>query len=269
MVDRWDPNQYERFKQERELPFWDLLAMVQPGGIERAVDLGCGTGRLTRELHRRLEIANTLGIDSSASMLEDCRSFEEPGLAFERADIAEYEPDTKLDLLFSNAALHWLDDHRALFARLAEWIAPGGQLAVQVPANFDHISHRLAAEVAREEPFAQAIGTWKRGTPILSPEDYASLLFELGFEEPRVELKVYPHVLASFEDLLEWQKGTLLTIYRERLGEELYERFVARFHDRLKAELGDARPLFYPFKRILMSARHPSAEGEIPRSAHL
>ena len=255
MADQWNPNQYERFKQERELPFWDLLAMVHPGAIKRSVDLGCGTGRLTRELHRKLESANTLGVDSSASMLKDCRSFEEPGLRFERADIAEFEPAAKLDLLFSNAALHWLDDHRDLFARLAEWITPGGQLAIQVPANFDHISHRLAAEVAGEGPFAEAIGTWTRGTPILLPEEYASTLFELGFEEQRVELKVYPHVLASFEDLLEWQKGTLLTAYREQLGVELYERFVARFRERLEAELGDARPLFYPFKRILMCAR--------------
>ena len=255
MADPWDPNQYERFKRQREMPFWDLLAMVQPGKVRQAVDLGCGTGRLTRELHRRLGSASTLGVDSSASMLKDCQGFEEPGLRFERADIAEFVPASKLDLLFSNAALHWLDDHRGLFARLAEWIAPGGQLAVQVPANFDHVSHRLAAEVAREEPFSVAVGSWARGIPILLPEEYASLLFELGFEEQRVELKVYPHALDSFEDLLEWQKGTLLTAYRERLGEELYERFVARFRERLEAELGDARPLFYPFKRILMSAR--------------
>ncbi len=228
--------------------------MVEPGELRFAADLGCGTGRLTRELHRRVAPKKTLGVDSSASMLVDCRSFEEPGLSFELADIAEFAPADKLDLLFSNAALHWLDDHREVFARIASWLAPGGQLAVQVPANFDHVSHRLAAEVVREEPFAEVVGEWERGVPVLTPEAYASLLFELGFEKQRVQLVVYPHVLNSFEDLIEWQKGTLLTVYRERLGEELYESFLQRFRERLEAELGDARPLFYPFRRILMWA---------------
>ena len=262
MVDHWDPDQYERFKRERELPFWDLLSLVRPGQLRRVVDLGCGTGRLTCELHRRVEAAETLGIDSSASMLRDCLDREEPGLRFECADIASFEPSEPLDLLFSNAALHWLDDHRALFARLTEWIAPGGQLAVQVPANFDHVSHRLAAELARESDFARVLGDWERGVPVLAPEEYASLLFGLGFTEQSVQLRVYPHVLPSFEDLLEWQKGTLLTIYRERLGEELYANFVEQFRERLETELGDQRPLFYPFKRVLLWARRAASPNQ-------
>jgi trans-aconitate 2-methyltransferase len=257
MTDSWSPTQYDRFRTERELPFRDLLAMIADAPAESCADLGCGTGRLTRELHHALRARRTIGVDSSASMLAKSESFREPGMEFVRADLREWEPPEPLDLAFSNAALQWVDDQREAVARLASWLAPGGRLAVQVPANFDHASHRLAAELAREEPFAAALGTWRRGNPVLAPEAYAELLHELGLVDQRVELVVYPHVLPSVAELCEWQRGTLLTVYRDRLGEELYPEFLERFRERLAQRSGTDGPLFYPFKRILFRARRP------------
>ena len=69
-------------------------------------------------------------------------------------------------------------------------------------------------------------------------------------------------MLSSFEDLFEWQKGTLLTISRERLGEELYTNFLDRFHERLEADLGGQSPLFYPFKRVLLWARRAASPNQ-------
>src|SRR6185369_15051304 len=108
MTGRWDPGQYERFKNERSRPFFDLLALVQPAPGGRAIDLGCGTGELTRALHVRLQARETIGLDSSAEMLERSAAFAGGGLAFRQGDIAAFADRDAWDVVYSNAALHWI-----------------------------------------------------------------------------------------------------------------------------------------------------------------
>src|SRR5262249_25435096 len=158
-------------------------------------------------------------------------------------DIADFAPEAPYDLVFSNAALHWLPDHAELLARITRYVAEGGQLAVQVPANFDHPSHLVAAEVAEEEAFATALGGYPHRVNVLHPEEYATVLARLGYRDQRVRLEVYLHRLPAAADVVEWVKGTLLTDYAARLPPELYERFVARYEELLLARLdGEERP---------------------------
>jgi trans-aconitate 2-methyltransferase len=253
----WNPDQYARFRDERAQPFHDLLALVRPRPAMRVVDLGCGTGELTRVVHERLAARETLGVDSSEAMLAKAAAHAGEGVRFERGDIAAFAARGAYDLVFTNAAIHWVADHRELLARLREALAPGGQLAVQVPANFDHPSHRVAAEVAAEEPFAAELRGYRRGRPILEPEEYAALLHRLGFAAQHVRLQVYLHLLDSRADVVEWVKGTLLTDYQARLSPESFDRFLARYRERLDAALPDERPFVYSFKRILMWAAVP------------
>jgi trans-aconitate 2-methyltransferase len=255
MSSTWDPTQYERFHAERSQPFFDLLSFVRPKPTMRAVDLGCGTGELTRELHLRLGCASTRGYDLSETMLAKSAPFAGTGLSFERADLAMLQlPERSVDLVFTNAALHWLPDHAELLARLASWLDEGGQLAVQVPANFDHPSHIVASELAREAPFAEVLGSFRHPHGVVSPEAYAQILFDLGFREQKVRLEVYGHLLESRDDVIEWVKGTLLTAYKERLGEAIYPRFLDEYRSRLLPRLREGSPYFYPFKRILFWA---------------
>ena len=250
--DTWNPTQYERFRSEREQPFHDLVALITRRPADRVVDLGCGTGLLTAALHRDLGARETLGVDSSEAMLDRARTVEVEGLHFTRGDISSWEPDGRFDVVFSNAALQWVGDHPALFARLTSMLAPGGELAVQVPANFDHVSHTLAADIAREEPFSGAMQGYTRTFSVLPPEEYATLLHALGFVAQSVRLQVYGHILELPDAVVEWVRGTLLTDYESRMPETLYSEFVAQYRERLNAALGDQRPYFYPFKRILL-----------------
>jgi len=254
-TDAWDPSQYERFERERSAPFFDLLDLVEPCPGGRIVDLGCGTGELTRSLHERTGAADTLGLDSSQAMLERSAEHAGEGLAFELGDIAAWTPSEPVDLVFSNAALHWIDEHDELFARLTDFLSPGGQIAVQVPANHDHPSHLVAEQVAREEPFRAALGGYVRRTPVLAPESYAQLLHRLGYAAQHVRLQVYLHVVPEAGAVVDWVKGTLLTDYRRRLTEGAYEDFVARYRELLAAELPDQRPFPFPFKRVLLWGR--------------
>ena len=254
--DAWDPAQYERFRDERARPFLDLLALVRPRPGMRVVDLGCGTGELTARLHHELAAGETLGIDRSEAMLARARPLAEGGLRFEAGDIAAFAARAAYDLVFSNAALHWVDDHTALFARLTAALRPGGQLAVQMPANFDHPSHVVAAQVAGEAPFCDALGGHARtGRAVLPPEEYALLLERLGYAEQHVRLQVYGHRLAARDEVVEWVKGSLLTDYQRRLPPELYARFVARYRERLLPALEETRPYFFTFKRVLLWAQ--------------
>jgi trans-aconitate 2-methyltransferase len=266
-IDTWDPRQYDKFQREREQPFYDLLALVRVSSGMRVVDLGCGTGKLTRVLHDRLDALETVGIDRSGNMLESMREAALPfGLRFEVGTIeafaaASAAARSTYDLIFSNAAFHWVGDHATLLPRLAAALVPGGQLAFQVPAQHEDPTHVTADELADTEPFRTAFGGWRRVHSVQSPEQYARLFHTCGFADPNVRLIVYPHVLASREAVVEWMKGTLLTEYARHLPADLFERFVEDYRARLLPQLDAAQPYFFPFKRILCWGQRSAPGG--------
>jgi trans-aconitate 2-methyltransferase len=262
--DPWCPDRYERFKGERLRPFEDLLALVEPRPDMRVVDLGCGTGEPTRRAHERLAARETTGLDSSPAMLDRARALEGHGLSFRQGDLGAFaEPG--FDLVLSNAAVHWVPDHEGLLARLAGCLAPGGQLAIQAPANDHHPSHAIARGVAREPEFAAALGGFVRESPVLEPEAYARLLHRLGFAAQRVRLEVYAHPLASRGEVVEWVRGTLLTDYEKRLAPDVYARFLARYRARLEEALPDDRPFVYTYRRLFLWARLGSPDAAAAR----
>jgi trans-aconitate 2-methyltransferase len=254
-VSGWDPAQYERFKAERSRPFFDLMALLQPIPAPRVVDLGCGTGELTRELHRQILSAETVGIDSAPEMLARSAAFAEPGLRFAEGDLAALDVTPAYDIVFSNAALHWVPDHPALLARLTAALRPGGQLAVQVPANDDHLAHRVARALASEEPFRAAGGL--PPSAVLAPERYAALLHDLGYREQLVRLQVYGHLLPARDEVVTWLSGTTLTPLRARLDEAGWADLLDRYRAALLPQLADTRPYFFTFKRIFIWGRLP------------
>lgn len=253
----WEPDQYHRFQAERSRPFRDLLALLAPAPGGTAVDLGCGTGELTVELHAHIGAASTLGIDSSPDMLERAAALEGDGVTFLLADIRRFEEPDAFDVVVANASLQWLPDHPELLARLVRTLRPGGQIAIQVPANVDHPSHTVSAALAAGE-----MGyLFPDGPPpdpilgVLRPEAYAQLLDDLGAVDQHVRLQVYGHRLAATADVVEWVRGTSLTRFARVLSASDYERFVARYREELLSVLGNHRPYFYAFKRILFWAR--------------
>ncbi|HTR00181.1 MAG TPA: methyltransferase domain-containing protein [Candidatus Acidoferrum sp.] len=254
MKTQWDPKQYDKFKQQRSAPFYDLMQMVKTGTMDFAIDLGCGTGELTRQLFDQLKPARLLGIDSSREMLVQSANWAVPGLSYELRDITDFQPDAAPDLLFSNATLQWLPEHERLIPRLLDWVRPGGQVAIQVPFNFDHPSHQIAAAVAsRLFPAVFADGQFSV-IRTLTVERYAELLFANGFAQQNCRIQVYGHPLPSGADVIEWTKGTLLTGYQRRLSPEQFSLFFDTYRRELLDALGTG-PYYYAFKRILLWGR--------------
>jgi len=258
-ADPWNPDRYARFAAERRLPFDDLVAPLSPAPGGRVVDLGCGPGELTRALHERLGAAETVGVDTSPAMLARAAAHAGGGLRFVLGDAGAFaDGPGGWDVVFSNAALHWVEGHEALLPRLAALLAPGGQLAVQVPCNDHHPSHTAAQAVAAEAPFAAALGGWSRTSPVLPPERYAELLFRAGLTARRVRLEVYGHELAGRDEVVEWVRGTTLTDYERRLPAALWPAFLERYRARLAAALPDERPFLYTYRRLLLWGRRPA-----------
>jgi trans-aconitate 2-methyltransferase len=251
----WNPDIYNKFKSERYAPFQDLLAMITVRPDMSVIDLGCGTGELTRKLADHLPGAVVEGIDSSEAMLEKAKAFANEHLSFSQSSIQHtLQSGGRWDLVFSHAAIQWIDDHMLLLPQMIRCEKAGGQLAVQLPSNHGHITHTLLDGIARTEPYRTAFGGWTRVVATLDIERYAEILFEEGGTDINIYEKAYPHVLENAAALFDWMSGTALIRYLDRLPAALRDSFAKTYRAELERHF-TGTPVFYPFKRILMAAR--------------
>lgn len=251
----WNPDTYNKFKSERFAPFNDCLNLVTIRENIDVIDLGCGTGELTKKLADALPGSNVVGIDSSQEMLNDSKTFESKNVKFKLRSIEEQvNQETKWDLVFSNAAIQWVYNHEELLPKIISMIKHGGQLVVQMPDQNRNVSNLILDELATEEPFCLALRNWTRHSPVLDIEKYAQILFENGSKQMTVFEKIYPLVFKDAGALFDWVSGTALIPYAERLNGETKEQFIATYKERLRARFPQS-PVFYPFKRIIMEAK--------------
>lgn len=250
----WDPQQYARFAGQRLRPALDLIARIPIENPQTVVDLGCGTGNVTRILRERWPRASITGIDGSPQMLAEARKLE-VGLAWEHCELAAWTPPAKFDLVFSNAALHWLDGHPALFARLCRNVAAGGVLAVQMPRNFGAPSHTLMHELAASPPWREALADLLRPQPVLAPEAYYDLLAPHARSLDIWEAD-YLQVLEGENPVAEWTKGTWLAPLLAALAPPARAAFEAEYRRRVARaypQRPDGKTLF-PFRRLFIVA---------------
>jgi trans-aconitate 2-methyltransferase len=250
----WNPEIYNKFKTERSAPFYDLLSLIHVKPDMTVIDLGCGTGELTRKLADFLPGADVLGVDSTPQMLKDSPAFENHQLKFECRTIEEQvSRGRKFDLAFSNAAIQWVNNHEMLLPAIISIIREGGQLLIQVPSQQHNITNKLLKDAADQEPFRNAFKNWKRISPVLPIDEYAKILFESRCESMNVFEKIYPLVLQDAHAVFDWVSGTALIPYLENLPQDLQQGFISILKKSLVSHFPGS-PIFYPFKRIIMQA---------------
>lgn len=257
-MNRWDPQQYQRFGRERAQPFFDLVGRIdgQVQRVQTVADLGCGPGTLTQTLCTRWPDATVYGVDTSPQMLDKAGQLPaNPRLHFIQADLADWQPETRLDCIISNAALQWVPDHAAVLAHLLGLLARHGVLAVQMPRNFDQAAHRLLYELASQDPWAVWLSSWQERHCVETPDWYAHTLRRAGL---RVEVweTIYHHLLDGQDAVLEWMKGTALRPVLSRLPGQQHDAFLAAYGGALAAVYPPSpHGTPFPFRRLFFVAQ--------------
>jgi len=255
----WNPEQYLKFGDERLRPAHDLLNRVSLVAPRRIVDLGCGTGTVTALLRARWPQAEIVGVDSSPAMLERARAALSD-VAWKLDDLQQWTPAEQVDLLVSNAALHWLDDHATLFPRLLSHLTPGGVLAVQMPAQHHAPSHEIGYELAESPRWRERLRHLVRRRPILEAHQYYSLLrplassLELWFTE-------YIQTLSGDNPVAEFTKGSFVGTWLSALRADEARDFEADYRRRIALAYpsgADGLTLF-PFRRFFLIAQRSRA----------
>ncbi len=248
----WDPERYLSFGAERLRAAADLLARVPLTAPDSVADLGCGPGNATRLLADRWPGAQIFGLDRSPQMLAEARR-SGPGATWVEADLATWRPHDRLDLLYANASLQWLDRHDILFPRLMTFLRPRGVLAVQMPRNFAAPSHTLLRETAAEGPWAERLAGVLRTDPVGAPAFYFDLLAGAASCLDIWETE-YLHALKGADPVLDWTRGTALGPVAEALARDEMAAFEAAYAERLRMAYprGPDGLTLYPFRRLFI-----------------
>ena len=256
----WDPSQDLKFAAPRERPALDLLARVPSGNPGRVYDLGCGSGNTTRLLQQRWPRARITGVDSSAEMLQEARGVQAAGptvrypLEYVQADLATWMAGDPVDVIYSNAAFHWLGGHERLFPKLMRSLMAHGVLAVQMPRG--HGSARIDAlvEIAQDP-------RWKdRVAPHLFPEVAPPAVYHDWLVKESRGLDIweteYLHVLSGDNAVAEWSRGSALGPVLGALNPDEAAAFYQAYSDKMLAAYprrADGTTLL-PFRRIFIVA---------------
>jgi trans-aconitate 2-methyltransferase len=264
----WEPELYHRFRRYRAEPVELIFARLHfaRGAGERIVDLGCGTGEHTVELARRSG-GHAHGIDSSPAMIDkanELRAALDPELrarvAFVREDIRDFSASGAYTTIFSNAALQWLGDHRAILKTCFDALVPGGEIAIQMPANERETAQATIAALAAEPKWRERLGG--AATPsrenVAPPETYREILTGLGFAAIDCFHHTFAHPMDAPAEVVEWSRATALRPFLSRLPVEAHEDFVSDLTRRLETAYGTSGPLTFNFRRLFIFAQRPA-----------
>jgi trans-aconitate 2-methyltransferase len=250
----WDAASYDRVSNPQAEMAAAVLERLPLRGDETVLDAGCGSGRVTAMLLKRLPHGHVVAVDSAPSMVAHAREALGERARVILSSLTELELDEAVDAAFSNAVFHWIKDHDALFARLSAALKPGGRLVAQCggKGNIDAF-RRLADEVAAEPPFAEHmrdfVGPWNYA----DPDETEARLRAAGFDEVRCWLQPWPVRPA---DAVEYAGTVCLGNHLEELPPELRPRFVEEVVRR------SGEPLTLEYVRLNIDARRSLVFGE-------
>lgn len=249
----WNPGAYAKFRGLRLRPALDLL--MQVGALPQGdiVDLGCGDGAAAGSLRTRYPKHRLMGVDSSPAMLAKARGYA----ALVQVDVADWRPQVPPALIYSNAALHWLEDHAGLMPRLAKMLAPGGVLAVQMPRQYLAPSHRFLRDIAAAM-FPDRFDFSDYVPPVARAEVYWAMLAPLG-EVTAWETDYVQHLPpeAGMHPVRAFTQSTAMRPFLDKLSAEEADAYAAAYDQALEAaypRLDDGSVLM-PFARVFFTLK--------------
>jgi len=252
----WNPDQYLQFKCERTQPSIDLVARIQMDDPKTIIDIGCGPGNSTQILLKRWPNADILGIDSSEAMIQRARQ-DYPHQKWVVADAATLTTRLTYDIVFSNAAIHWIPRHDLLLQRLFQIVNENGILAVQVPANQESPLYKSILRVSKRGKWSEFTAGREYSITYHSADYYYGQL-TLYAKDIAIWETIYYHIMKSHEELIDWYKGTAMKPFLDSLSDDQSrEEFIREvlIDCQTAYPLQRDRRVLYPFKRLFFTAR--------------
>lgn len=215
----WNSQQYLKFKKERTQPSVDLANRITVRHPQRIIDIGCGPGNSTAVLKNRYPDAYILGADFSPNMIEKARA-DHPDMDFMLFDATKDfdKLDGKFDIVFSNACIQWIPDHKKLLPDMMRILEPGGVLAIQVPNQSEMPINSIVSQVIKTDKWKNKLAQ-KREFYNLTQEEYFDILADISSDFSMWKT-VYFHRLPSQQSIVEWYKSTALKPFLDVLSEE-------------------------------------------------
>jgi trans-aconitate 2-methyltransferase len=252
----WDPQQYLQFEHERTQPSIDLVARIPLEDPKTIIDIGCGPGNSTQILLKRWPHSDIVGLDKSVKMIARARA-DHPGQTWMIGDASTLAMDRQYDIVFSNAAIHWIPDHHRLISRLFRLVRKDGIFAVQVPANHESPLYKIILNVARSGKWSAFTSGCEGLITYHTAEYYYNELASLTKDVFLWETTYY-HILKSHQDLIAWYKSTAMKPFLESLPtdddrEEFLQAVLTESKEHYPLQ-SDGR-ILYPFKRLFFTAR--------------
>jgi trans-aconitate 2-methyltransferase len=258
MTQEWDADSYQRVSAPQLAWGRRVVERIPLEGHERAIDAGCGTGRVTRLLAERLPRGSVLAVDASAQMVEEAtRQLADLGerVTVRRSDLLDLEVDEPADLLVSTATFHWILDHERLFSRLHDVLRPGGRLVAQC-GGAGNVERTLQAtrEVASLAPYSRALSDMAERWLFAGPEETVTRLEGAGFTGVRAWLEEAPVAFADLDTAAEFFATVVLRTHLELLEEDLRAPFAREVAARCARPGGGVE---VDYVRLNMEARRP------------
>jgi trans-aconitate 2-methyltransferase len=259
-VAEWNASSYHKVSAPQTSWGQKVLGRLSVRGDERAIDAGCGSGRLTAELMERLPNGRLIAIDRSWNMLMTARTNLRPvygdRVRFAQVALPAMPFANWADLVFSTATFHWIKDHQALFDNIQRTLRSGGQLLAQCGGgpNLAH-AHSLAEQLMHAEPFAPFFGDWPGPWEFADAETTAERLHRAGFVDIETNLEQAFTTLASEADYREFVTTVIYHPHLERLPEPALK---LEFIERVTALSAQEDPPFtLDYWRLNIEARKP------------
>lgn len=250
----WNSKQYLKFKNQRTRPATDLAKSITFLDPNKIIDIGCGPGNSTEVLQKRFPKAQIIGIDSSPDMIQTAKS-RYNNIEFVCCDVNElFGKKEKYDIVFSNACIQWIPDHKNLLKNLMSLLNKNGVLAVQVPFNFGEPIHKIISSTTSSEKW-KSVFNRPREQFLLSDSEYYNLLSEIS-SEFQMWLTTYYHKMKTHDDIMEWYCGTGLRPYLEQLDEKKKSEFECEIFEKIRQAYPQQKSgdIIFRFPRLFFTA---------------
>lgn len=250
----WDSEQYLKFKAQRTQPAIDLARRIGLTDPMSILDIGCGPGNSTKVLKDRFPKAHILGVDSSENMIDKAKATYSD-IEFKVLDITDENPSLEnFDIIFSNACLQWIPNHRQFIPKIFKELEKGGVLAVQMPINSQEMLFKIMSETINEDKWNFTSMSEEPNTTLMC-EEYFDILSSLT-DSFDIWETVYYHNMPSVDAMVEWIKGTRLRPYlnalnsieAKKLTDEITEKAAKVYKKQKNGEV------IFKFRRLFFTA---------------